>query len=59
MQGIEHDLDKTRLWVEESNITMPLEQMNGKLDGWKEKERRRRMTTLANKIERACLRRKG
>ena len=34
---------------------MPPEQMNGKLDGWKEKEQRRQMTTLANKIERACL----
>ena len=27
MDGIEHDLDKTRWWVEESSIAMPPEQM--------------------------------
>ena len=29
--------DKNGMMGEESNITMPSEQVNGKLDGWKEK----------------------
>ena len=34
---------------------MPLEQMNGKLDGRKEEEWRRRMTTIAKeKVEWSC-----
>ena len=36
-KGKKHDLGKTRWWDKERNITMPPEQMNGKLDGWKEK----------------------
>ena len=33
MEGIKHDLDKTRWWVEESNITMPPEEIKE----WNEK----------------------
>src|SRR4051812_15921595 len=45
-QGKEHDLDKTRRWVEESNITMPPERKSGN-----ERTEKRTTTSTTNEFE--------